>query len=141
MAIHDRRDGVRHGALFGLVKLGERLPARLVIQWLHGDDFEDFYWACDAINKAQDTRFIRCLLPIMCETSLERSTCAMWLLGQLKAKQAVPTLIKKLSDDTEYVFDIDELPKRVSQYAAEALRNIGTPKALAALAEWKPASK
>lgn len=141
MAIHDRRDGVRHSALFGLVKLGERLPARLVIQWLRGDDFEDFFWACDAINRAHDTRFIRCLLPIMRETSLERSTRTMWLLGQLKAKRAVPDLIKKLSDDTEYVFDINEPPKRVSQYAADALRTIGTPRALAAVAEWKPPSK
>lgn len=141
MAIHDRRDGVRHYALSGLVKLEERLPARLVIQWLRGDDFEDFFSVCNAINEARDTRFICYLLPIMRETSLERSTRAMWLLGQLKAKRAVPALIKKLSDDTEYVFDIDEPPKRVSQYAAEALRNIGTPRALAAVAEWKPPSK
>lgn len=136
LALEDSDSPLQCAALIGLTKLGVHLPAKTVLMMLQSKDGDVFAWLCDGLAKMQDKRFIRNLISIVDEPNLERSTRAIWLLGQVKAKKAVPALIKLLSNDTEYRFDLDEPPKRVSQYAVEALKLIGTPKALRALEKY-----
>jgi HEAT repeat protein len=64
-------------------------------------------------------------------------------LGGLKSSAGIPALVDRLDDDAEYQLNVgaDEQPEyekvTIGELAERALRQIGTPEALAALENWR----
>ncbi|MCB9451340.1 MAG: HEAT repeat domain-containing protein [Anaerolineaceae bacterium] len=130
-ALADGDDGVRRSAASALGKLGDVRAFEPLIDALADGDDGVRRSAASALGKLGDVRAFEPLIDALADGDDGVRRSAASALGELGDVRAVPALIERL-DDTA-----GQVPFRVCNEAASALKRIGTPEAMAAVREWK----
>ena len=127
-ALQDRNSDVRQGAAQALGQLGDARAVEPLVTALKDRNWSVWHRAAQALRQLGDARAVETLVTALKDDSSSARHRAAQALGQLGDARAVEPLITALKDNEK---------KDIRQRAAEALRQIGTPEALAALCEYE----
>jgi HEAT repeat protein len=118
---------MRESAAHALGNLGDLRAVEPLIDALFEDGWISYYAIAGALGDLGDIRAVEPLIDLLKDDDPITRFCAASSLGKLGDVRAVEPLITALSDtDKQVVVDV-----------INALRNIGTPEALAAVEQWQ----
>ncbi len=132
--LKDEDKRVRRNAVKALGKLGDVRAVDPLINTLKDEDKHVRRNVAEALDKLRDVRAVEPLINALKDEDKWVRRDAAFALGELGDVRAITPLTQLLSDNaraTSYSRD------RVCDVAARALEKIGTPEALAAVAEWR----
>jgi hypothetical protein len=130
-ALQNTNAYIREGAAWALGDLGDTLAVEPLLKVLRDANVLVRAYAARGLGTLGDKQAIQYLMPLLFDVDVIVRAWTCWALGQLGGKQAIPGLIVCLSDKRRYSYQ----SRRICDIAARALEEIGTPEALAALAE------
>jgi HEAT repeat protein len=131
--LSDPRGYIRSSAAEALRKLGDARAVEPLIRALSDPDKDVRSRAADALAQLGDARAVEPLLHALSDPDRNVRSGTVAALGRLGDARAVERLTDLLSDTSGDIFDLE----RVCDAAAIALQSIGTPEALAAVADWR----